>query len=136
MGIFYPESPEPVQLPERPKTQCDQVSISTLCGQDFTRRKYIPHPRGNIEIGSKCSHLAQLKSDISFENNLMSGYRLGSTFIVNYTYKPCMYTKSLKIPKGGNQNLYIQEEQTTQWPKDTKGAIRIHTMAKRKSTKG
>jgi CRISPR/Cas system CSM-associated protein Csm4 (group 5 of RAMP superfamily) len=27
--------------------------------------------------------------------------------------------KSLKIPKGGNQNLYIKE-QTTQWPKDTK----------------
>ena len=25
--------------------------------------------------------------------------------------------KSLKIPKGGNQNLYI-EEQTTQWPKE------------------
>ena len=25
---------------------------------------------------------------------------------------------SLKIPKGGNQNPYIEEEQTTQWPKD------------------
>jgi len=25
--------------------------------------------------------------------------------------------KSLKIPKGGNQNLYI-EEHTTQWPKE------------------
>jgi len=25
--------------------------------------------------------------------------------------------KSLKIPKGGNHNLYIEEEQTTQWPK-------------------
>jgi len=24
----------------------------------------------------------------------------------------------LKIPKGGNQNLYIEEEQTTQWPKE------------------
>jgi hypothetical protein len=24
--------------------------------------------------------------------------------------------KSLKIPKGGNQNPYIQEEQKTQWP--------------------
>ena len=23
----------------------------------------------------------------------------------------------MKIPKGGNQNLYIEEEQTTQWPK-------------------
>jgi hypothetical protein len=26
--------------------------------------------------------------------------------------------KSLKLPKGGNQNLYIEEEQTTQWPKE------------------
>jgi LysM repeat protein len=26
--------------------------------------------------------------------------------------------KSLKIPKGGNPNPYIEEEQTTQWPKD------------------
>ena len=23
-----------------------------------------------------------------------------------------------KIPKGGNQNPYIEEEQTTQWPKE------------------
>ena len=28
----------------------------------------------------------------------------------------CM--KSLKIPKGGNQNLYIEEEQATPWPKE------------------
>ena len=28
--------------------------------------------------------------------------------------------KSLKIPKGGNQNPYIKEEQTTQWPKENK----------------
>ena len=26
--------------------------------------------------------------------------------------------KSLKIPKGGNQNPCIEEEQTTQWPKE------------------
>ena len=26
--------------------------------------------------------------------------------------------KSLKIPKGGNQNPYIGEEQTTHWPKE------------------
>jgi hypothetical protein len=26
--------------------------------------------------------------------------------------------KSLKIPKGGNQNPYIEEGQTTQWPKE------------------
>ena len=26
--------------------------------------------------------------------------------------------KSLKIPNGGNQNRYMEEEQTTQWPKE------------------
>ena len=26
--------------------------------------------------------------------------------------------KSLKLPKGGNQNPYIEEEQTKQWPKE------------------
>ena len=26
--------------------------------------------------------------------------------------------KSLKIPKGGNQNPYIKDGQTTQWPKE------------------
>ena len=26
--------------------------------------------------------------------------------------------KSLKIQKGGNQNTYIEDEQTTQWPKE------------------
>jgi hypothetical protein len=26
--------------------------------------------------------------------------------------------KSLKLPKGDNQNLYIEEEQITQWPKE------------------
>jgi len=35
----------------------------------------------------------------------------------------------LKIPKGGKQNLHIEEEQTTQWSKeefeDTKGVNRI-----------
>ena len=29
-----------------------------------------------------------------------------------------MMKKSLKMPKGGNQNPYIEEEQTTQWPKE------------------
>ena len=28
-----------------------------------------------------------------------------------------MSKKSLKIPKGGNQIPYIEEEQSTQWPK-------------------
>jgi hypothetical protein len=29
-----------------------------------------------------------------------------------------IFKKSLKIPKGGNQNPYIEEEQTTQWTKE------------------
>jgi hypothetical protein len=29
-----------------------------------------------------------------------------------------MLKKSLKIPKGGNQNPYIGEEQTKQWTKE------------------
>ena len=29
-----------------------------------------------------------------------------------------MIKKSLKIPKGGNQNPYIDEEQTNQWPNE------------------
>jgi predicted nucleic acid-binding Zn ribbon protein len=37
----------------------------------------------------------------------------------------CVVCSSMiKIPRG-NQNLYIIEDQTTQWPKDTKGVIRI-----------
>ena len=43
--------------------------------------------------------------------------------------------KSLKIPKVGNQNLYI-EEQTTQWPKDTKGVIRICILKKNRQHNG
>jgi hypothetical protein len=49
----------------------------------------------------------------------------------------------LKIPKGGNQNSYIEEEQTTQWSNDTKGRQSefVHrrrtdnTMAERKKYK-
>jgi phage FluMu protein Com len=36
----------------------------------------------------------------------------------------------------GNQNLYIKEEQTTQWPKDTKGAIRICISKKNRQHNG
>jgi hypothetical protein len=32
----------------------------------------------------------------------------------------------------GNQNPYIEEEQTTQWSKDTKGVIRISISKKKK----
>ena len=37
--------------------------------------------------------------------------------------------------QSGNQNPYI-EEQTTQWPKDTKGVIRIHISKKKRQHNG
>jgi hypothetical protein len=36
----------------------------------------------------------------------------------------------------GNHNLYIEEEQTTQWPKDTKGAIIICISKKNRQHNG
>ena len=36
----------------------------------------------------------------------------------------------------GNQNPYIKEEQTTQWPKDTKGVIRIRISKKNRRHNG
>jgi hypothetical protein len=55
------------------------------------------------------------------------------------TIKDKQRKKSLKTPKGGNQNPYI-EEQTTQRQKeefeDTKGAIRIRISKKNKQHKG
>jgi hypothetical protein len=36
----------------------------------------------------------------------------------------------------GNQNLHIEEEQTTQWPKDTKGVIRIYISKKNRHHNG
>jgi len=36
----------------------------------------------------------------------------------------------------GNQNPYIEEGQTTQWPKDTKGVIRIRISKKDRQHNG
>ena len=36
----------------------------------------------------------------------------------------------------GNRNLYIEEEQTTQWPQDTKGVIRIRISKKNRQHNG
>ena len=36
----------------------------------------------------------------------------------------------------GNQNPYIEEEQTTQWPNDTTGVIRIHISKKNRQHNG
>ena len=45
--------------------------------------------------------------------------------------------QSLKIPKGGNQNPYVEEEQTKQWPpQDTKGVIRIRMSKKNRQNNG
>jgi hypothetical protein len=42
--------------------------------------------------------------------------------VIDFDYEEYLSVKkSWKIPKGGNQNPYIEEEQTTQWPQDTKG---------------
>jgi hypothetical protein len=41
-----------------------------------------------------------------------------SSVIVHGNHHLLNDKKSLKIPKGGNQNPYIEEEQTTQWPKE------------------
>ena len=39
----------------------------------------------------------------------------------NCSFCKYFWKKNLTIPKGGNQNTYIEEEQITQWAKDTKG---------------
>ena len=56
---------------------------------------------------------------------MMCGDRtyISSVLPVNHPDCKC-FKKSLKIPKGGNQNPHI-EEQTTQWPKD-KGQTTIY----------
>jgi hypothetical protein len=52
---------------------------------------------------------AEMMCGIGTESSLHSALDI----IQQVTY----YKKSLKIPKGGNQNPSIEEEQTTQWPK-------------------
>ena len=41
-----------------------------------------------------------------------------------------------KIYQRSNQNPYIEEEQTTQWPKDIKGVIRIRTLKRNRQHNG
>ena len=45
--------------------------------------------------------------------------------VIRFVSFPYTCKKSLKIPKGGNQNPKIEEEQTTQWPKE-KGQTTIY----------
>ena len=47
----------------------------------------------------------------------MQKYYHGDIYLFHYN-KNVDIKKSLKIPKGGNQNPYNEEEQTTQWPKE------------------
>jgi hypothetical protein len=42
------------------------------------------------------------------------------------------YKKSLNIPKGQSESVYVEEKQTTQWPKDRKTD---NTMAKRQKNR-
>ena len=56
-----------------------------------------------------------LRNKYNFTNNVES-FILYSRILEKSVSK-----KSLKIPKGGNQNLSLEEVQTTQCPQDTKG---------------
>jgi hypothetical protein len=50
---------------------------------------------------------------------------LGRNKCLTYGEYHIKYKYSLKIPKGGNQDPYIEDEQTSQWPKQ-KGQTTIY----------
>jgi hypothetical protein len=45
-------------------------------------------------------------------------------------------SKRVRRYQRGNQNPYIEDEQTAQWPKDTKGVIRIRILEKNRQHNG
>jgi hypothetical protein len=53
--------------------------------------------------------LSFIESDLLYRGTLY--YRLDCVYY--RTWFDCIYKKSLKIPKEGNQNPYIEEEQAT-----------------------
>jgi hypothetical protein len=53
-----------------------------------------------------------------------------SFFNIQILITPLVDNAMVKRYQRGNQNLYIEEEQTKQWPKDTKGVIRIRVLKK------
>jgi len=80
-----------------------------------------------------CIHIVSVvyvliqKFDISFclHNFCRRGafiYTILLAFILilhcNVNLRVCLIVLSLKIPKGGNQNPYFEEELTTKWPKE------------------
>ena len=58
---------------------------------------------------------------LMYTDNVVMTTRLQS----NEIFDNGMFIRRVWRYQRGNQNLYIEEEQTTRWPKDTKGVIRI-----------
>jgi hypothetical protein len=57
-----------------------------------------------------------------------------TTTLVSFGH--CVNNTMARRYQRGNQNLYIKEEETTQWPEDIKGAIRICISKKNKQHNG
>jgi hypothetical protein len=72
-----------------------------------------------------------LKTPLSREGGVISIYWFHPAIVL---YFSC--ARRVWRYKRGNQNQYIEEEQTTQWPKDTKGVIRISISKKNRQHNG
>jgi hypothetical protein len=72
-----------------------------------------------------------LKTPLSKEGGVISIYWFHPAIVL---YFSC--ARRVWRYKRGNQNQYIEEEQTTQWPKDTKGVIRISISKKNRQHNG
>jgi hypothetical protein len=65
-----------------------------------------------------------LMANYNIKNGTVNKYKIRKLYLSKYLVRlkklsysvSSIFKKSLKIPKG-NQNPYIEEEQTTQWPK-------------------
>ena len=60
---------------------------------------------------------------------------ISSTFVIFARCSGFRYKKIWRYQRG-NQNPYIKEEQTTQWPKDPKGVIRSRKWKKNRQHNG
>jgi hypothetical protein len=137
-------------------TSEDVVFLLTHCNlevQKYTEKTHDLHFLSNIIIlltnytityFSYTNKMMQCGLDIVTKNKKTIHYvQHGCYFLSHHTlvYESfsvftLLSKKSLKIPKGGNQNPYIKEEQTTQWPKDTKGVIRTRISKKNRKHNG
>ena len=81
-------------------------------------------------VGSSCSNSGNRRVNPDTNRVISHDMRKGRGSVYD------KWKKSLKIPKGGNQNPYIEEEQTTKWQKDPKGVIRIRTSKKNRQHNG